>query len=95
MSLVRFLRGSKLLGQCKTIPGETIVEHAIIAGIEIPTNCTSGNCGTCMITLLSGKISLPEPLTPGLDEEIISEGARLGCIGVPTGDVDVDLLPPI
>jgi ferredoxin len=48
-----------------------------------------------MITLLSGKISLPEPLTPGLDEEIISEGARLGCIGVPTGDVDVDLLPPI
>ena len=44
---------------------------------------------------LSGEVSLPEPLTPGPDDEIVEEGARLGCIGIPTGDVDIDILPPI
>ncbi len=95
MGLVRFLRGAKLLGQTKVMPDSTLVEHAIIAGIEVPTNCTSGNCGTCMITLLSGEVSIPEPLPPGLDDEIISEGARLACLGIPKGDVDIDILPPI
>jgi ferredoxin len=73
----------------------TLAEHGEDAGVEIPTNCTSGNCGTCMVTLLLGEISIPEPLPPGLYDEIVEEGARLGCIGIPSGDVDVDILPPI
>lgn len=95
MGLVRFLRGAKLLGQTQTMEGVSLVEHGQSANVEIPTNCTSGNCGACMVTLLSGEVSLPEPLTPGLDEEIVADGARLGCIGIPKGDVDVDILPPI
>ncbi|MCS5525557.1 MAG: (2Fe-2S)-binding protein [Candidatus Poseidoniaceae archaeon] len=95
MGLVRFLRGAKLLGQTQTIEGVSLAEHGQIANVEIPTNCTSGNCGTCLVTLLSGEVSLPEPLTPGLDEEIVADGARLGCIGIPKGDVDIDILPPI
>ena len=95
MGLIRFLRGAKLLGQTKEIPGKSLVEHAHAANVDIPTTCTTGNCGSCMVTLLSGKVSLPEPLTPGLDEEIVEEGARLGCIGIPSGDVDIDILPPI
>ena len=95
MGLVRFLRGAKLLGQTPKVEGKTLVEHAYAANVDIPTNCTSGNCGACMVTLLSGEVSLPEPLTPGLDEEIVADGARLGCIGIPKGDVDIDILPPI
>jgi len=95
MGLIRFLRGSKLLGQTTEITGKSLVEHAQIANVEIPTNCTSGNCGSCMVTLLSGNVSLPDPLTPGLDEEIVAEGARLGCIGIPSGDVEIDILPPL
>ena len=95
MSLIRFLRGSKLLGQTTEITGKSLVEHARNANVEIPTNCTSGNCGSCMVTLLSGNVSLPDPLTPGLDEEIVAEGARLGCIGIPSGDVEIDILPPL
>lgn len=95
MGLIRFLRGAKLLGQTNEIVGKSLVEHAYAANVEIPTNCTSGNCGSCMVTLLSGKVSLPDPLTPGLDEEIVSEGARLGCIGIPSGDVEIDILPPL
>ena len=95
MGLVRFLRGAKLLGQTPTVEDKTLVEHAYAANVDIPTNCTSGNCGACMVTLLSGEVSLPEPLTPGLDDEIVADGARLGCIGIPKGDVDIDILPPI
>ena len=95
MGLIRFLRGSKLLGQTKAIEGKSLVEHAYAANVDIPTNCTSGNCGSCMVTLISGDVTIPEPLTPGLDEEIVEEGARLGCIGIPSGDVDIDILPPL
>jgi ferredoxin len=65
MGLIRFLRGAKLLGQTTEIPGKSLVEHAYAANVDIPTNCTSGNCGSCMVTLLSGDVSIPEPLTPG------------------------------
>ena len=51
MGLIRFLRGAKLLGQTKEIPGKSLVEHAYAANVDIPTNCTSGNCGSCMVTL--------------------------------------------
>ena len=95
MGLIRFLRGAKLLGQTKEISGKSLVEHAYAANVDIATNCKSGNCGSCMVTLLSGKVSLPEPLTDGIDEEIVELGARLGCIGIPSGDVDVDILPLI
>lgn len=95
MSLVRFLRGAKLLGQTHLLEGETLVEHAILAGVDISTNCTSGNCGTCLVTLLEGDVSLPEPLTPGIYEELIEDGARLACIGIPSTATDIDILPPI
>ena len=56
IELVRFFMGAKLLGQTRLVSGDTIVEHADSAGVNIPTNCTSGTCGTCMITLLSGDV---------------------------------------
>ena len=93
--MVRFFRGINLLGQAIVQPDVPLAELAETAGVVIPTNCTSGTCGTCMITLLSGEIPLPDELPPGLDEEIVEDGARLGCIGIPSGDVDIDILPPI
>ena len=93
--VVRFLQGANLLGQTPYVPGNTLVEHAEDADVKIPTNCTSGTCGTCMVTLLYGEIPLPETLPPGLDDYLVEECARLGCIGVPNGDVDVDIRPPL
>ena len=43
----------------------------------------------------SGEVSVPEPMPLGLDEDFIADGARLGCIGIPKGDVDIDILPPL
>ena len=89
IELVRFFMGAKLLGQTRLVLGETIVEHAESAGVNIPTNCTSGTCGTCMITLLSGDVPLPEILPPGLDDYMVEQGARLGCIGMPSNDLSL------
>ena len=92
---MRFFRGVQLLGQAIIKPDVPLAELAEDAGVVIPTNCTSGTCGTCMITLLKGEIPLPEVLPPGLDEDMVEEQARLGCIGCPSGDVDVDVRPPL
>lgn len=95
IGLVRFFRGANLLGQTVLKDGKSVVEHGYLAEVDIPTNCTSGNCGACMITLLSGEVTVPEPMPPGLDEDFVADGARLGCIGIPKGDVDIDILPPL
>ena len=93
--LVRFFRGATLLGQTPTKEEQTLVEHALEAGLSLPTNCTSGTCGSCMVTLLSGRVDVPETLPPGLDDFLVDEGARLGCILRPTGDVYIEIRPPI
>ena len=95
IELVRFFMGAKLLGQTRLVLGDTIVEHSESAGVNIPTNCTSGTCGTCMITLLSGDVPLPDILPPGLDEYMIEQNARLGCIGIPVSDCEIDIRPPL
>ena len=48
-----------------------------------------------MITLLSGDVPLPEILPPGLDEYMIEQNARLGCIGIPVSDCEIDIRPPL
>jgi len=95
LKLVRFMQGAKLLGQTRLVIGETLVEHAESAGVNLPTNCTSGTCGTCMVTLVRGKIPVPEILPPGLDDYLIEQSARLGCIGRPATDCDIDIRPPL
>lgn len=95
LKLVRFMQGAKLLGQTRLVLGETLVEHAESAGVNLPTNCTSGTCGTCMVTLVRGKIPVPEILPPGLDDYLIEQEARLGCIGCPITDCDIDIRPPL
>lgn len=96
VALVRFFRGSILLGSTPLIADLTLCEHAEIAGVEIPTNCTSGTCGTCMVTLKAGQVPLPEELPPGIDDPyLVQQCARLCCIGIPETAVDIDLSPPL
>ena len=38
---------------------------------------------------------MPEPLPPGIDEDLIEEGAVLTCIGIPEDNIEIDLIPPL
>ncbi len=95
MSTVRFFRGSRLVGVARIHEDRTLHELAEDEGISIPSNCTSGTCGTCMVRLMAGTVPVPDPLPPGLDEDVLEDGARLTCIGIPEGQVDIDLIPPL
>ena len=48
-----------------------------------------------MVTLNSGIVTLPDELPPGLDSDLIENMARLSCIGIPSGDVDIEVRPPL
>jgi ferredoxin len=93
--VIRFYRGSLLLGTAEAVPEQTLLEIAENADVEISRNCTSGNCGTCMARIISGTVPLPNPLPPGLDDYLVENGAVLTCIGIPKGACDIDLTPPI
>ena len=95
MATVRFYRGELLLGVTETEPDTPLLDLAEAIGVEIPRNCTSGNCGTCMCRIKSGSVSMPEPLPPGIDEDLIEEGAVLTCIGIPEDNIEIDLIPPL
>ena len=93
---VRFYRGSLLLGSAPLNQQLTLCEHAELAEVHIPTSCTSGTCGTCMVTLISGDVPLPKEIPPGLDDsELIEANARLSCIGIPKSSVEIEIRPPI
>ena len=93
--VIRFFRGSNPLGTARVVPDAPIVEIAGLAGVEIPTNCTSGNCGTCLVRLINGQVDLPEKLPPGLDEDLLAAGGILTCCIHPIGSCDIDLIPPL
>ena len=76
---IRFFRGNLPLGIIKKDPSLTVVEMAINAGVDIPTNCTSGTCGTCLVRLKKGQIKYPDELPPGLDDYLVKEGGFLSC----------------
>lgn len=93
--LIRFFRGSEKLGQAESEPDLNIIDIAEMANVEIPTNCTSGTCGTCLVRLVSGSVDIPEELPPGLDSFLVEEGGILTCCMKPTGSCDIDVIPPI
>ena len=95
MATIRFYRGALLLGVTETNSDTPLLELAEAIGIDIPRNCTSGNCGTCLVRLKFGQIEYPNPLPPGLDEFLIEDGGILACCMEPEGACDIDVIPPL
>ncbi|MEC8363025.1 MAG: 2Fe-2S iron-sulfur cluster binding domain-containing protein [Candidatus Thermoplasmatota archaeon] len=92
---VRFFRGSLPIGTSQSDTIDAITEHAIEAEVTIPTNCTSGTCGTCLVRLISGEVEIPESLPPGIDDFLVSQGGILACCMPPIGDIEIDIIPPL
>ena len=93
--VVRFRRASLPLATIEVENHETLLEVACKAGLEVPSSCTSGTCGTCMMRLVSGEVDGLDPLPPGLDEDIVADGAILTCIGRAVSSCVIDVIPPL
>lgn len=68
--------------------GDTILATARAAGLNIPSGCTFGVCGTCRIRKLSGQVHMVH--NGGITDEDIEDGYILACCSQPMGRVEVE-----
>jgi ferredoxin-NADP reductase len=62
-------------------PGQTILEAALAAGIEMPFSCAMGGCGACRVRRAEGEVQMEEPnCLSGAERE---QGYVLTCVGRP------------
>lgn len=65
---------------------ETILEMAESLGVPLDSGCRSGQCGTCIVRLLEGKVDYPAPL----DTSALAPGEIFSCLARPLEDLRVD-----
>jgi ferredoxin-NADP reductase len=76
-------------GKAGTIrDGETLLQAAAANGVEIPSACRQGQCGTCKTRLLGGRVRMAAD--HGLDPESRARGYVLTCVARAEGDVKLD-----
>jgi ferredoxin-NADP reductase len=70
------------------LESQTLLEAAGEAGVDIPSACRQGQCGTCKIRLLEGDVRMSAE--QGLDAESKARGFVLTCVGHASGNVRLD-----
>lgn len=68
---------------------DTILAAARSAGLNIPSGCTFGVCGTCKIKKLAGEVHMVH--NGGISEDDIEAGYILACCSHPIGQVSVEV----
>lgn len=71
----------------KVRENESILEAADSAGVELPSMCRAGVCGTCVVTLLQGEVDGDFGV---LDDEERELGRILLCVARPLSDCVID-----
>lgn len=59
--------------------GQSVLDAALAAGLNLPHSCKSGHCASCRARLRSGEIGYPRERPLGITEEEIAGGAVLLC----------------
>ena len=70
--------------------GQTVLEAALTAHVNLPHSCKGGNCGSCRARLVEGRIHYPRGRPLGLTEEEVAAGYVLLCQAVPDTDLTVE-----
>jgi ferredoxin len=76
-------------------PGETVLQAALRHGIEFPSSCRVGGCGTCKCWLTAGRVKELTETGYLLTADEVDQGYILACQSVPRSDIGVavDLAP--
>jgi ferredoxin len=61
------------------LPGDTILDALLRAGVAFPFSCQSGNCGACKCELVSGDIVAMEHSAQALGSDEQAQGLVLAC----------------
>lgn len=70
--------------------GETILEAALRAGLNVPYNCNNGSCGQCAARLLHGEIGRQLPHDFAFREHEKDQGLFLMCSVTPGSDMVIE-----
>jgi ferredoxin-NADP reductase len=68
---------------------DTILAATRAAGLNIPSGCTFGVCGTCKVQKLSGEVHMVH--NGGISDDDIAAGYILACCSNPIGNVTIDV----
>ena len=71
---------------------QTVLNAAILAGIDYPYTCASGNCGACVSLLDAGKVDLLAHSDLSLSADQAKAGRTLACRARPKSDVTITWL---
>lgn len=63
---------------------KTLVETLLEAGIDVPHSCREGHCGSCVATVISGRVEMTE--CEILEPDDLAQGLVLGCQAHPMSD---------
>jgi len=68
-------------------PGQSVLDAANVAAVDLPQSCNQGLCGTCRVRVLAGAY---ETDTRGMfSSEELADGWRLACQTLPTADLTI------
>lgn len=69
--------------------GDTVLAVAKTTGLNIPSGCTFGVCGTCKVRKRSGDVHMVH--NGGISDEDIEAGYILSCCSHPLGRIEIEL----
>ncbi|WP_282608063.1 ferredoxin--NADP reductase [Pelagibius sp. Alg239-R121] len=77
-------------GEDHSVPiaeGQTLLQAALAFGVDVPSSCTEGHCGTCMAQLRSGEVTMAS--TRALSKRNIARGYVLACQSTPSSTAEI------
>ncbi len=75
---------------CEAVPGSTILESALAAGLMLPYGCRNGACGSCKGKLVAGEIDYGNYQESALPETDKAAGLALFCCAMPRSDITIE-----
>jgi NAD(P)H-flavin reductase len=74
---------------------ETILDAGLTAGVPIPNQCRSGECGSCKCQLVRGEVQRLPHVAGTLSQDELAEGWILACRSKAKGTVEVRFPAPL
>jgi CDP-4-dehydro-6-deoxyglucose reductase/ferredoxin-NAD(P)+ reductase (naphthalene dioxygenase ferredoxin-specific) len=71
---------------------QTVLQAAVLAGVDYPYTCATGNCAACVSQLRSGEVTMLAYSDNALSAAQRGDGRILACRARPVSDVTVEWL---
>ncbi len=78
--------------QFEVLPGQSLLEAGLSAGIALPFGCANGSCGDCRARITTGQVQRLKTHDYVLTQAEKLDGCCLLCSNTPLTDVDIEVI---